>query len=134
MPQVARKGDREFVHCSVPRRQGAFGSVYANGKRMSGQGHLNTPHLRPCPCPVCCCIHVAPLKRGSPNVFAEGIPIGRVGDPTCTAVAQGSPNVFANGGGPSSTSLTGLSTTSKALEGAKSGMKSLPPVGGTDHY
>ena len=32
-------------------------------------------------------------------MFAEGIKIGRVGDPTCTAVAQGSPNVFANGAG-----------------------------------
>ena len=39
--------------------------------------------------------------------------IGRVGDPTCTAVAQGSPNVFANGsgggggyGGPAATSRT----------------------------
>tara|TARA_B100001094_G_scaffold208668_1_gene202606 strand:+ start:454 stop:618 length:165 start_codon:yes stop_codon:yes gene_type:complete len=46
-------------------------------------------------------------------VFAEGINIGRVGDPTCTAVAQGSPNVFANGsgggggyGGPAATSIT----------------------------
>ena len=37
--------------------------------------------------------------RGSPDVFAEGINIGRVGDPTCTAVAQGSQDVFANGGG-----------------------------------
>ena len=134
MTAVARKGDREVIHCSMPKRLGAFGTVIANGIRMSGVGHMNTPHLLPCPCPVCCCIHSFPLLSGSPNVFAEGIPIGRVGDPTCTAVAQGSPNVFANGGGPSSTSLTGLSTTSKALEGAKSGMKSLPPVGGTDHY
>jgi hypothetical protein len=31
------------------------------------------------------------------NVFAEGLNLGRVGDPTCTMVIQGSPNVFANG-------------------------------------
>ena len=67
-----------------------------NRIRMSGEGHKNTPHLKPCPCPVCCCVHTAPLKKGSPNVYAEGIPIGRVGDPTCTAVAQGSPDVYAN--------------------------------------
>ena len=116
MPAVARKGDREICHCSVPKRQGAFGTVYANGKRMSGVGHMNTPHLLPCSCPPCCCVHSAPLMAGSPDVFAEGIPIGRVGDPTCTAVAQGSPNVFANGGGPSSTSLYGSSSTSIARE------------------
>ena len=99
MPAVARKGDREDVHCSVPYRAGHFFTVFANGIEMSGVGHLNTRHLIPCACPVCCCIHDAPLKRGSPNVFAEGIPIGRVGDPTCTRVAQGSPNVYANGSG-----------------------------------
>ena len=37
---------------------------------------------------------------GSPNVFAEGLPVGRIGDPIagCTSVAEGSPDVFANGG------------------------------------
>jgi len=121
MPAVARKGDREICHCSVPKRQGAFGSVYANGKRMSGQGHKNTMHLKPCACPKCCCMHSVILKRGSPNVYAEGISIGRVGDPTCTAVAQGSPNVFANGG--SGTGAAGiaagmLSTTNIVREEA----------------
>ena len=97
MPAVAIKGDREATHCSGPRRKGSFRSVFANGIAMSGVGHRNTPHLKPCACPVCCCVHTAPLRGGSPNVFAEGIRIGRVGDPTCTAVIQGSPNVFANG-------------------------------------
>ena len=95
---VARLGDRERVHCSVPFRKGHFKTVFANGIPVSGHGHFNTVHLIPCPCPACCCPHAAPLKRGSPDVFAEGIPIGRVGDPTCTAVAQGSLNVFENGG------------------------------------
>ena len=113
MPAVARKGDRERVHCSGPKRKGSFRSVFANGIPMSGRGHMNTPHLLPCACPVCCCVHTAPLIGGSPNVIAEGINIGRVGDRTCTAVVQGSPNVFANGagggpayGGPAATSIT----------------------------
>ena len=118
MPAVARKGDREIIHCSVPKRQGHFRSVSANGIKMSGVGHMNTPHLLPCPCPVCCCIHTFPLLRGSPNVYAENIPIGRVGDPTCTAVAQGSPNVFANGGG------AGGFLKSGAAGGASSGGES----------
>ncbi len=36
---------------------------------MSGVGHKNTPHLLPCSCPVCCCVHTAPLMGGSPNVI-----------------------------------------------------------------
>jgi|TARA_Y100000590_G_scaffold430553_1_gene544272 uncharacterized Zn-binding protein involved in type VI secretion len=99
MPAIARKGDPERVHCSVPRRKGAVRTVFANNKRISCKGHKNTIHLRPCACPPCCCPHDAPLKRGSPNVFAEGLNVGRVGDPTCTAVRRGSPNVYANGAG-----------------------------------
>ena len=120
MPAVARLGDRERVHCSPPRRAGHFRSVFANGIPMSGVGHRNTPHLLPCSCPVCCCVHTAPLMGGSPNVIAEGRPIGRVGDPTCTQVIQGSPNVFANGAGPSSIGNRG--GTSLALERAKAGI------------
>ena len=92
--QVARLGDRERVHCSVPKRKGHFKTVFANGIPVSGHGHMNTVHLLPCPCPVCCCPHAAPLRATTRSVFCEGIKIGRVGDPTCTAVAQGSPNVF----------------------------------------
>jgi len=120
MPAVARKGDREATHCSGPKRAGSFRSVFANGIALSGVGHRNTPHLKPCPCPVCCCVHTAPLMGGSPNVIAEGRPIGRVGDPTCTQVIQGSPNVFANGAGPSSIGNRG--GTSLALERAKAGI------------
>ena len=120
MPAVARLGDRERTHCSPPRRAGHFRSVFANGIPMSGVGHRNTAHLLPCACPVCCCVHTAPLMGGSPNVIAEGRPIGRVGDPTCTVVIQGSPNVFANGGGPSSIGNRG--GTSLARERAKAGI------------
>jgi len=95
MPAVARVGDAEAIHCSRPRRAQGFGTVFANGIRMSGVGHKNTVHLLPCG--RRCCPHTASLRRGSPNVYAEGIAIGRVGDPTCTRVIQGSENVFANG-------------------------------------
>ena len=91
---VARLGDRERVHCSVPFRKGHFKTVFANGIPVSGHGHFNTVHLIPCPCPACCCPHAAPLKPTKKNLFFEGIKIGRVGDPTCTAVVQGSPDVF----------------------------------------
>jgi len=95
MPAVARLGDAEAVHCSQPRRKGHVMTVFANGIPLSCQGHSNTVHLLPCG--KRCCPHTAKLKRGSPNVFAEELALGRVGDPTCTRVIQGSPNVFANG-------------------------------------
>ena len=46
---------------------------------------------------VKCVADIAPIKKGSKNVFANGKPIGRVGDPTCTAIMQGSKSVLTNG-------------------------------------
>jgi uncharacterized Zn-binding protein involved in type VI secretion len=42
--------------------------------------------------------HAAVLGGGSPNVFAEGRAVGRIGDPvSCgSACASGSPNVICN--------------------------------------
>ena len=94
---IARQGDREATHCSRPYRLGHFRTVFANGKYVSGNGHLNTTHTKPCACPPCCCDHQAALKATQFTVFAEGILVGRVGDPTCTSVVQGSPNVFVGG-------------------------------------
>lgn len=91
---IARRGDREAVHCSRPYRKGHFRTVFANGIPVSGNGHANTTHLKPCGCPPCCCPHSASLKATTRTVFAESILVGRVGDPTCTRVVQGSPNVF----------------------------------------
>ena len=136
MPAVARKGDREAIHCSGPKRKGSFRSVFANGIAMSGVGHMNTPHLLPCACPVCCCVHAAPLKAGSPNVFAEGIPVGRLGDPTCTVVIQGSPNVFANGaGGGGRRRFGGIGSIGSLVGAVAGGMGGIPvdgnsPAGG----
>ena len=94
---IARKGDREATHCSTPRRKGAVGSVFANGIPVSCNGHVNTTHLKPCKCPICCCPHSARLVASTSSVFAEGIRVGRVGDRTCARVVQGSPNVFVGG-------------------------------------
>lgn len=46
---------------------------------------------------VKCVADIAPIKKGSKNVFANGRPVGRVGDPTCTAIMQGSGSVLTNG-------------------------------------
>jgi len=68
--------------------------VFVNGRGWSRQGDNNTGHLLPgAPCPG----HAAPISAGSSTVFVNGRQAGRVGDPTCTAVAAGSPNVFAGG-------------------------------------
>jgi uncharacterized Zn-binding protein involved in type VI secretion len=45
---------------------------------------------------VKCVPDIGFIKKGSKNVFANGKPIGRVGDPTCTAIAEGSRSVFTN--------------------------------------
>ena len=103
MPAIARYLDQERGkgHCSQPKRFGKVRSVFANGKKLSCQGHINTPsHKILIPGdPPKCKAHKKKLIRGSPNVFAEGKRVGRKGDRTgCSKVVQGSRNVFANGG------------------------------------
>ena len=103
MPAIARYLDQERGpgHCTQPKRFGKVRSVFANGKKLSCQGHINTPShkiliLGP---PLRCKAHKKKLIKGSRNVFAEGRPVGRKGDRTsCSKVVQGSRNVFANGG------------------------------------
>jgi len=86
------------MHCTQPKRKGAFSTVSANGIQMSGLGHSNNRHLLLIPGdPPRCKAHSKTLLTASPNVFAEGRPIGRVGDRTgCSKVVRGSPTVFAN--------------------------------------
>lgn len=96
MPAVARKNDQERGprHCTQPKRQGAFRTVFANGIAMSGLGHKNNAHLKRQG--LKCIIHSFGLKTASQTVFAEGTRIGRVGDKTtCSTVVRGSPSVFA---------------------------------------
>ena len=96
MPAVARKGDQERgpKHCTQPKRQGAFATVFANGIPMSGFGHTNNNHLKRKGSK--CVVHRFGLITASFTVFAEGIRTGRVGDRTrCSKVVRGSNNVFA---------------------------------------
>jgi len=102
MPGVARLGDQEIgpSHCTQPKRKGHFGTVFANGIPMSGKGHINDLHLKRIG--RYCIPHQKPLITASPNVYAEGRPIGRRGDRTAgncfSKVVQASGTVFANGG------------------------------------
>ena len=94
MPAITRVGDADIPHCSGMVRAEGSPDVFCNGISISRQGDSNTGHLLPgSPCPV----HAAPISSGSSTVYINGRQCGRVGDPTCTAVAEGSPNVFAGG-------------------------------------
>ena len=91
MPAAARIGDADIGHCSGMVRAEGSDSVFVNGRGWSCQGHFNTPHLLP---GDPCVPHAAPIVMGSIRVFVNGRGAGRVGDATCTAVAEGSENVF----------------------------------------
>ena len=96
MPAVARVGDADVVHCSVPYRAQGSANVRVNGKAWSRVGDLNTTHVLPgVPCPA----HQAPIAKGSSSVRVNGKAAGRIGDPItgCTSVAEGSSNVFCGG-------------------------------------
>ncbi len=94
MPAVTRVGDADISHCSGMVRAEGSPDVFVNGIAVSRQGDMNTGHLVP---PVPCVSHAAPIAIGSTTVFVNGRGCGRVGDATCTAVAEGSANVFAGG-------------------------------------
>ena len=76
-------------------------SVFGNGISFLRLGDSLIRHtiLVPCGKTVCCKMHGASIRRGSPNVFVQGVPVARVGDSADKgSMRQGSPNVFANGG------------------------------------
>jgi uncharacterized Zn-binding protein involved in type VI secretion len=90
---ATRIGDKDLVHCSLPKRAQGSPNVFVNNIPWSRQGDKNTPHKRPGnPCPT----HSAPISKGSSTVKVNGKGAGRIGDAIsgCTKVAQGSPNVF----------------------------------------
>lgn len=76
-------------------------SVFGNGISFLRLGDSLIRHtiLVPCGKTFCCKMHGASIKRGSPNVFVQGVPVARVGDAADIRgrMIQGSPNVFANG-------------------------------------
>jgi uncharacterized Zn-binding protein involved in type VI secretion len=76
-------------------------TVFGNGIALLRRGDALIPHtiLVPCKKGLCCKMHNASIKQGSPNVFVQGIPVARVLDRADIRgrMIQGSPNVFANG-------------------------------------
>jgi len=99
MPAVVRVGDPLSTgHAcagSTTLASANQGSVFVNGILAAVVGAPTVAHPFP-PAPPCV-PHVANLNAGSPNVFIEGIPVGRVGDSAdAGAMTGGSPNVFAN--------------------------------------
>lgn len=101
MPFAARMGDLDAVHCSVPIRASGSPNVLINLRpAVRVAVDFNTPHLLPCGCPPCCCLHAAPVGTGAATVLINGLPATRVGDTValCTFIATGSPNVLIGGG------------------------------------
>jgi uncharacterized Zn-binding protein involved in type VI secretion len=99
MPAVVRVGDPLSTGhgCvgSTTLASANQGSVFVNGILAAVVGAPTVAH--PVPPDPPCAPHVANLNAGSPNVFIEGIPVGRVGDSAdAGAMTSGSPNVFAN--------------------------------------
>ena len=99
MPQISRDDDLAATGhgCDpiVPVIATAQ-SVFINGIKVARPGDKLKPHKIQCNCPPCCCPHPANINQGSPTVFAERIPVARVGDSADSgAMATGSSNVFA---------------------------------------
>lgn len=95
MPSVARLTDTCTGHACWPPRPNTQGSpnVFVNGRPVHRQSDSWAPHT---------CgdnTHGGNLSSGSSTVFANGLSVGRIGDPvSCgSAVSVGSPNVFAGG-------------------------------------
>jgi uncharacterized Zn-binding protein involved in type VI secretion len=97
MPAVTRKGDACTGHgCWPPRPStGASPDVFVNGIAAHRQGDGWAAHT----CPTIPQTHASALAMGSASVFANGKPLGRIGDPVAcgSAVAAGSATVFAGG-------------------------------------
>ena len=69
-------------------------TVFVNGSKVLRAGDPLLPHL--IKVGFLCVGHPAKVNAGSRTVFAEGIPVARVGDSAdFGAMAQGSGNVFA---------------------------------------
>lgn len=101
MPSVVRIGDSLSTgHPCTPVTSlvGANqGTVYSNSILASVPGAPTAVHTKLVG--DVCKPHGAVLNAGSPTVFVEGAPLGRVGDSAdAGAMISGSPNVFANGG------------------------------------
>jgi uncharacterized Zn-binding protein involved in type VI secretion len=86
MAQLSRKGDQNDAGGQIVR---GAGTVFANGIAVGLHVSDITPHGKN--------KHkAAKTTEGSPTVFAEGVPVLRVGSGnTCGhKISQGSPNVY----------------------------------------
>lgn len=97
MAAVTRLGDNCTGHgCWPPRPStGASSTVFVNGVAVHRQGDAWAAHT----CPSIPETHASTLAAGSATVFADGLQLGRIGDPVAcgSTVAQGSADVFAGG-------------------------------------
>jgi len=95
MPAVSRIGDSVATNhgCdgSTTMAEGS-GNVFANTIGVVRQGDNDTVHAYGGR--NCSARHQIPLSSGSPTVFVNGRPLGRVGDGSET-LSSGSPNVSA---------------------------------------
>lgn len=93
MPAVARLFDLCTGHSCYPSRPNDQGSpnVFANFLPVHRQSDTWAVHC----CGGC---HSSTLAVGSPDVWVNGLQMGRIGDPVAcgSRVATGSPDVFAN--------------------------------------
>jgi len=92
MPAVTRIGDKHVQHCTTPINNTGSSDVFANGIGVSRETDSTTVHGGDL-----CIPHVSTIASGSSTVYVNGLSIARIGDPSCTSVAQGSPDVFAGG-------------------------------------
>ena len=100
MPAVSRKGDSlstgHICASTTTLDTPTQSTVFANSILIARVGDPTVPHPNP-PAPPCP-DHVANVNAGSPNVFVNSIPVGRIGDSAdAGAMTSGSGNVFANG-------------------------------------
>ena len=93
---VTRIGDMCTGHGPFPPRPNIKGSedVFVNGTGVHRESDPWSSHCNPVP--VC---HGSTLAAGSSTVYANGMQLGRIGDPVgCgSACAEGSADVFAGG-------------------------------------
>ena len=101
MPQISRNNDKATTGHSCSATAGVDASqfsVFANGRAVVRPGDKLQPHtILRCFGDKCVCVgHRAKVNSGSGSVFAQGVPVARVGDSADQgSMIQGSPNVFA---------------------------------------
>lgn len=99
MPKVVRETDplstgHGCTGTTTLASHGQSPTVFANNLACAVPGAPTVVHT----IGGICVPHVAHLNAGSPNVFVENKPLGRVGDSAdAGAMSNGSPDVYANG-------------------------------------